>query len=154
MARSPQVTLGVIQFGDDRNLTPVVCLDCPDLQSAQELATFLLKVQNGARTMAYQDHAFTAGDLAIKVVIDRHPQKPKDAVLASVSVRLDERHLTEAFYAASTVEADPAKLFRFMNHAFRNFVVTVAIEGQPCTDLVYLVKYILEWKSPVESAPP
>lgn len=154
MAKLPQVSLGVIQFGDERNLTPVVCLDCPDIGSAQALAEFFLMVQNGERTMEYQDRAFTAGDIAVKVLVDRHPEKPKEAALASVRVRLDENHLTEAFYAASTVDADPAKLFRFMNHAFRNFVVTVAVEGQPCCDLLYMIKYDLVWRSPIESAPP
>ncbi len=144
----------MIQFGDERNLAPVVCLDCPDIASAEELAKFMLSVQTGQRTMEYQDEAYRAGDMAVKVVVDPHPQRPKDAVVASVRVRLDRRHLTEAFYAASTIEAEPTRLFRFMHNAFRNFVVTVAVEGQPCCDLLYLVKYDLVWRSPIDSGPP
>ena len=142
-----------MQFGDERNLTPVVCLDCPDLATAEDVAALMLRLQNGSRTMAAQDLVFATGDIAIKVVVDRHPTRPKQAVLASVRARSDENHLTEAFYAANTVEADPAQLFRFMNVTFRNFVITVAVAGQPCCDLLYLLKYDLVWRSPIEAGP-
>jgi len=152
--KPPTVTLGAIQFGEDRNVTPVVCIDCPDEGAAEHVAALLLKIQNGGRTMAGQDEAFTAGDVAIKVIVDRHPTRPKEAVLVSVRARLDAQHLTEAFYVASTVEADPAQVFRFMNMTYRNFVITVAVEGQPCCDLLYLMKYDLVWRSPIEAGPP
>lgn len=149
-----EVRLGVIQFGDERNLTPVVCLDCPDIESAQQLADLLLKLQNGSRTMAVQEHHFSAGDLAIKIQVDRHPLRPKEAVLAVVCVKQDETHLTDAFYAASTVEKDAAEVFRFMNTTLRNCMLTVAVGGQPCCDLLYLLKYNLVWRSPIEAGPP
>ena len=114
----------------------------------------MLSLQNGSRTMAAQDKVFSAGDIAIKVTVDRHPTRPKEAVLVTVRVRSNEQHLTDTFHAASTVEADPAEVFRFMNVTFRNFVLTVAVDGQPCCDLLYLIKYDLVWRSPIEAGPP
>jgi len=153
MPAQPRVTLGVIQFGNERNLTPVVCLDCNDYPAARRLADFLLQVQNGDRTTAGQQQSFTAGDIAIKVTVTRHPLRPKEAVLAAVWVRLQPTHITEGFFAAATIEADPAELFRFMQQTVRHFVLTVGVQGQPYCDLLYLLKYNLVWRSPIEAAP-
>ncbi len=153
MGAVPQVTLGVLQFGDERNLTPVVCLDCADLPTAEQLANFLLTVQTGDRTIAGQEPSFTAADTAIKVEVTRHPQRPKQAVITSVWVRLSPKHLTEGFFVSNTVEADPAELFRFMHQTLRHFILTVGVQGQPCCELLYLLKYNLVWRSPIESAP-
>jgi len=145
----PGIALGVIQFGDDQNVTPVVCLDCPDEPSAERLARLLIELQNGDRTMRPDDLTFSVGDVAIKVSVDPHPERPKEAVLASVSVRLKPGHLTEAVYACSTVESDSATVFRMMQQAMRHFILTVSVAGQPRCELLYLMKYNMVWRSPL-----
>jgi hypothetical protein len=143
-----------VQFGDEPSLTPVFCLDCEDDLHARELAALMLKVQTGEKTMAGQGDEFRTGDIAIKIDVEPHPSRPKDAVLASARVRLEPGHLTEAFYACSSVEADAAQVFRFFQQVLRHYVLTVSVAAQPCCDLLYLIKYILTWTSPVESSPP
>ncbi|MDP2871002.1 MAG: hypothetical protein Q8P31_00435 [Bacillota bacterium] len=154
MSRPVRVVLGAVQFGDEPSLTPMVCLECADAAQAADLAAFLLSVQTGEQTMARQDAAFHTGDIAIKIEVARHPTRPKEAVLASARVRSDPGHLTEALYACSAVTADAAQVFRFFQQALRHFVVTVSVNEQPLCDLLYLIKYILTWTSPVESSPP
>jgi hypothetical protein len=154
MSRPVKVILGTVQFGDEPSLTPIICLDCADGDEARELADLLLALQTGERTMGREEDSFRTGDIAIKVHVAKHPDKPKEAVLATVRARHEACHLSEAFYASSSVDADPAQLFRFFQQALRHYVVTVSINEQPCCDMLYLVKYILEWTSPVESSPP
>jgi hypothetical protein len=143
-----------MQFGEEPSVTPVICVDCPDEASARDLAALMLEIQNGDKTMGVQDETFRTGDTVIKVEMLRHPEKPREYLIAVVSGKGDPGHLTEVFYAASAVDADAAKVFRFFQQTFRNFVLTVGIEGQPCCDLVYLVKHILVWRSPIEAGPP
>lgn len=155
MSHPYSVTLGALKFGDDEeNLTPVVSVDCADTQSTTALASLLLKAQTGMRTMENQDEVFSAGDIAIKVEVGRHPANPKGAVLATVRVKLKEEHLTEAFCATAEVDEVAAKVFRFLQQVKNHYVLTVSDAGQPCCDLLYLVKYELRWTSPVESTPP
>lgn len=154
VSKPVKVLLGAAQFGDEPSLTPIICLDCADAEHARELATFLLSVQTGEQTMSRQEDSFRTGDIAIKVQVTKHPAQPKGAVLASVRVQSHPDHLTEAFYACSTVDADPAQVFRFFQQVLRHYVVTVSVEEQPVCDMLYLVKYILDWTSPVESSAP
>ncbi|OGS69581.1 MAG: hypothetical protein A2Y96_02055 [Firmicutes bacterium RBG_13_65_8] len=114
----------------------------------------MLEIQNGQRTMDVQDEVFRTGDTVIKVEMLRHPEKPRESLIAVVSAKSDPGHLTEAFYVAAAVDADAARVFRFFQQTYRNFVLTVGIEGQPCCDLVYLVKHTLVWRSPIEAGTP
>lgn len=154
MSEPVRVVLGAVQFGNEPSLTPMVCLDCADDERARELSGFLLGVQTGEQTMSRQEDAFRTGDVAIKVEVMRHPRRPKEAVLARVRVRLRPDHLTEAICACSPVPADAAQVFRFFQQAMRHYVLTVSVGEQPRCDMLYLVKYILEWKSPVEASQP
>jgi len=154
LSESRRVILGTVQFGDEPSLTPVVCLECAGEESARKLAALVLAIQNGERTMSGQDEAFRTGDVVVKVEVHRHPERPREAVLAVVHGRASEEHLTEAVYVSSTVEADPAQLFRFFQQTLRHYVLTVSVRGQPYCDLLYLVKHVLMWKSPVEARLP
>jgi hypothetical protein len=145
----PTVTLGAIQFGDERNLTPVVCLDCPDQDQAQALARLLLSAEQGDRSMRPDDPTYSVGDIAIKVEVSAHPTTPKQAVIGAVWLRLRPTHLTEALYAANRIEADSATVFRLLQHTLRHFVLTVSVNAQPQLHLLYLMKYNLVWRSPL-----
>lgn len=145
----PKVTLGALQFGDQGNLTPAVCLDSSDQAQAEALASLLLGLETGDRSMRPADRTYSAGDTAIKVEVFPHPVEPRQAAIATVWVRGRPSHLTEVLYAAGTISAESAKLFRPLQHAMRHFVLTVSVDGQPQCHLLYLLKHNLVWRSPL-----
>lgn len=133
--KSARVIVGYMEDAG-RNI-PVVALSLATPQEAQEVASLILRCQNGSRPFS-SGPAVYVGDTRVRVTV-----LEKDACYVEIDARKDPRHLTSAYYVMSPVPRRTAELFLKLFELTGHYVLTVAVSENLALEMLDLVKYVI-----------
>ncbi|HHY35221.1 MAG TPA: hypothetical protein GX510_06275 [Firmicutes bacterium] len=132
---SAQIIVGCMK--DAGTNVPVVALSLATPQEAQEVASIILRCQNGSKPFSLGPAVYV-GDTQIRVtVLEANPY------YVEIDARKDPRHLTSAYYVMSPVPPQTAEPFLKLFELVGHYVLTVAVSENPALEMLDLVKYVI-----------